>query len=205
MGDDRQELEALVAVAYRQSPFSFDLVVSAFLQALHSHRRPSVCTPFPTSLFTTRHGEKDFDAAEAAVQEVSKLQLDACMTRLRSLAESAEHVNPFAKLPLESLKLMQWLLRFQYEVHLVGDPTLELPKEIYGKFFESRRSTAALSGLLPDYILKLEESGIRPCTAFEDSRSQFGSIFAFHGTPAENLHSILRCGTPLYLLPWLFL
>ncbi|MCO5578596.1 hypothetical protein L7F22_032440 [Adiantum nelumboides] len=46
----------------------------------------------------------------------------------------------------------------------------------------------------PFLILQLKESDARAFTAFEQQRSRFGSVFAFHGTSAENLHSILRCG-----------
>lgn len=190
---DRQELEALVSEAYKRSPLSVDLVVSAFLQALHSHRRPSVCTPFPTSLFS-KHGEKDFAAAEAAVQHFSDIQLDFSGMEAGPLHKPVDNIKMFATLPVEPLKLLQWLLRFQYNVQLVVDPALELPKEISDKLYGSHGFITARSRLLPDYILKLQESDTRACAAFEASKSQFGSIFAFHGTSAENLHSILRCG-----------
>ncbi|KAI5066035.1 hypothetical protein GOP47_0018659 [Adiantum capillus-veneris] len=194
MANERPEVEALVLQAYRRSRFTFDLAISAFLQALHSHRRPSVCTPFPTSLFATEQAEKDFGAAEDAIREFSNLYVDSSMIGSEYALEAAKCENPLSNLSFKSLKLVQWLLRLRYEVHMVGDPALELPKKVAEKLFGSPKSALALSGVLPDYILKLEESDAKACTAFEHQRSRFGSVFAFHGTSAENLHSILRCG-----------
>ncbi len=39
-----------------------------------------------------------------------------------------------------------------------------------------------------------EDSWRRRASAFEAAKAESGSFYAFHGTSAENLHSILRCG-----------
>lgn len=194
MADERHDVETLVLQAYRRSCSTLDLAISAFLQALHSHRRPSVCTPFPTSLFATEQGEKDFGAAEDAIKEFSKLYVDSGMIGSEILHGSAKCENLLSSLSFKSLKFLQWLLRLRYEVHIVGDPAIQLPREVAGKLYGSQKSAIALSGVLPSYVLKLDESDARASPAFEQQRCQSGSIFAFHGTSAENLHSILRCG-----------
>lgn len=39
-----------------------------------------------------------------------------------------------------------------------------------------------------------EDSWRRRASAFDEVKAESGSFYAFHGTWAENLHSILRCG-----------
>ncbi|MCO5578598.1 hypothetical protein L7F22_032442 [Adiantum nelumboides] len=155
MADGRHDVEALVLQAYSRSRFTVDLVISAFLQALHSHRRPSVCTPFPTSLFVTEQAEKDFDAAEAAIREFSNLYIESGMIGSENTHVSAKGESPLSNLSFKSLKLLEWLLRLRYEVHVVEDPTLELPKEIAEKLYVSAKGAVAQFGVLPSYILKV--------------------------------------------------
>lgn len=41
-----------------------------------------------------------------------------------------------------------------------------------------------------------EDSWRRRASGFDAVKAESGSFYAFHGTSAENLHSILRCGKP---------
>lgn len=191
--DELHHLQSSVEGACNRSPWGVDLIISAFVQALHSHRRPSVCTPFPTVLFT-KNGDKDFAAVEAAVQYFPDIHMGFCSSH----SNGADDVrNSYDKMPLESLKLLQWLLRLRYDVQLVADPLLELPRDLLRKFYLERGKIGTGMAQMPDYILKIQESEMRQgggVSMFEEHKLHFGSILAFHGTSAENLHSILRCG-----------
>jgi hypothetical protein len=113
-----------------------------------------VCTPFPTSLFC-EHGEKNYDAALAAVQQIPNIMpvLHKMGSRMSHESEGISH--PFSALPESSLKLVQWLLKFPYDVQLVTDATHVLPEVISDKLYRSNGLIGSQRGLIPDYILKV--------------------------------------------------
>ncbi|GJP50144.1 hypothetical protein CLOM_g9281 [Closterium sp. NIES-68] len=62
---ESQSLIRAIEAACAASPAGADLLVTAFVLSLQSYRRPSVCRPFPSALFTARGPlpDKDYGAA----------------------------------------------------------------------------------------------------------------------------------------------
>ena len=113
-----------------------------------------VCTPFPSFLIS-EHGEKDYDTALAAMRQIPSIRPELYKMGSRTSDESMDISNLFSTLPEISLKLVHWLLKFRYDVQLVTDTTLELPKLISDKLYGCNRFIGSHRGLIPDYILKV--------------------------------------------------
>ncbi|XP_057829849.2 uncharacterized protein LOC131040907 isoform X2 [Cryptomeria japonica] len=160
----------------------------------------SVCTPFPVSLFHTADGnDKDYQAAEEAVQNFPKLDLisSSCIPSDVTYVGTSNYVNPIQGMPLESLNLLYWLLHPRYQLELVQNPAEELSIILPSKLQRGYQANEFNVASSPDHIMRVQkgtknEEDLK--TEFETIKLSFGSMFAFHGTSAENLHSILRCG-----------
>eukprot|EP01018_Ginkgo_biloba_P036000 Gb_24116 [translate_table: standard] len=99
---------------------------------------------------------------------------------------------------LESLNLLYWLLHSHYYPELVTDPEEELSLALPpGAQWKCQGNDFNLASS-PDYVLRIQKvaakTGEDRPTKFEMAKADSGSIIAFHGTSAENLHSIMRCG-----------
>ncbi|XP_024359246.1 uncharacterized protein [Physcomitrium patens] len=218
-GDEEKEvrlgLERSIYEVCKRSPEGSDFLVSAFVQALHSYRRSSVLTPFPSALFTTEDDfkDKDFAAAAAAVQSFPPLQdilscwtchvngLSCGQSAKDDAAGSVQCLYSVGKMSLSALKLLDWILRYRHGIAVVQDPENDLSSlfpPASSPWARYRRGVASEACAVPDYVMKIQESNEDSwrtrASTFESVKAEFGSFHAFHGTSAENLHSILRCG-----------
>ncbi|KAG0602136.1 hypothetical protein M758_11G162700 [Ceratodon purpureus] len=104
------------------------------------------------------------------------------------------------KMSLNALKLLDWILRFRHHVELVQDPVFDLSglfPPAFSPWASFRKEVVSEACTIPDYVMKIrenEEESWRRSSAFDAVKGESGSFYAFHGTSAENLHSILRCG-----------
>uniref|UniRef100_A0A0D6QXU5 Poly [ADP-ribose] polymerase n=1 Tax=Araucaria cunninghamii TaxID=56994 RepID=A0A0D6QXU5_ARACU len=199
---ERGDIERRVYEMCRRSPHGSYLMVTAFVQALRSYRCSSVCTPFPTALFHTAGDvkDKDYQAAEGAVQKFPAIDLISSSDSPREVDanEISNYFNQIQAMPLESLNLLYWLLHPRYQLELVQNPAEELSVVLPLRAHNGCQGNDFHILSSPDYIMRVQK--VRPKngedlqTEFETTKMSLGSIFAFHGTSAENLHSILRCG-----------
>ncbi|OAE31484.1 hypothetical protein AXG93_1670s1020 [Marchantia polymorpha subsp. ruderalis] len=191
---DRASLELAIHDACAKSPEGSDLLICAFIQALRSYRRFSVCAPFPSFLINDARN-KNFKSASEAVAGFPSTK-EVAWSELYEPGDNESVVQSLQHLSVQALMLLNWILRYRYNLQHVEDPNEEFrsflfPKSPWGNIRDSI--------LNPSFVLKVQEvdEGKRGTTAFEAIRTKHGSIMAFHGTTAENLHSILRCGRPL--------
>ncbi|GBG77082.1 hypothetical protein CBR_g23408 [Chara braunii] len=207
---DRAELEESVMDVCRQSPEGVDLLVSSFVQSLRSYRRPTVCAPFPTTFFRkgSEQVEKDFFGAENCVAHFPRIGAIAAAARL-TRAESNEvdgrsqqgqqqnaNRNPLQCLPLRALYLLHWIVTCRRRLRLVEDPASEiahmLPPGTSPWAFSSAGASQWLGSAVPHVVLEVAPPDV--VQPFDLAKAQNGSFMAYHGTSAENLHSIIRCG-----------
>ncbi|BBN10927.1 poly [ADP-ribose] polymerase 16 [Marchantia polymorpha subsp. ruderalis] len=188
---DRASLELAIHDACAKSPEGSDLLICAFIQALRSYRRFSVCAPFPSFLINDARN-KNFKSASEAVAGFPSTK-EVAWSELYEPGDNESVVQSLQHLSVQALMLLNWILRYRYNLQHVEDPNEEFrsflfPKSPWGNIRDSI--------LNPSFVLKVQEvdEGKRGTTAFEAIRTKHGSIMAFHGTTAENLHSILRCG-----------
>ncbi|KAJ7554128.1 hypothetical protein O6H91_06G126700 [Diphasiastrum complanatum] len=202
---ERRMLERSVYEACVSSPEGADLLVNIFVQALMSYRRSSVCKPFPNSLFSECcSNEKDFASAMEAVQHIPDIHKIALSKQPDqeledwTLDRSSYHATALQEMPFMSLKLLQWLLFSREHMELTSDPAKELSRLLTMRFspWTTRASKLGMGkALLPEFVLRVKEAKKDDqLDNFAEIRSRSGSFFAFHGTAAENLYSILRCG-----------
>lgn len=195
---ERAELEAAIYERCRDSPEGADFLISSFVQSLRSYRRPTVCAPFPAPLFPKQGPlpDKDFAAAEDCIALLpSVAAIAGGGTPGGQLA--ARQRSPIEALPSRALRLLHWLLgAHRRRLRLLPDPVHELE----GKLPPGRSPwlPPALTGgasWKPDFVLEVQELPTAAAShPFEEFCTRHGSFMAFHGTAAENLHSILRCG-----------
>ncbi|KAG6547960.1 hypothetical protein Mapa_010781 [Marchantia paleacea] len=188
---DRASLELAIHDACAKSPEGSDLLISAFIQALRSYRRFSVCAPFPSFLINDARN-KNFKSASEAVAGFPSTK-EVAWSELYEPSDNESVVQSLQHLSVEALMLLNWILRFRYNLQHIEDPSEEFKSFLFPK---SPWGNIRDSILNPSFVLKVQEAdeGKWGITAFETIRSKHGSIMAFHGTTTENLHSILRCG-----------
>lgn len=211
---DRIGLEQLVFNLCLESPEGVDFLVTSFVLALRSYRRPTVCAPFPLTLFNTGGAlpDKDFSAAEDAVAHIPRMNSilagGSPQTEVGEGYNEKEGSSPLSDMPIRALRLLQWIVSYRYSVRLVVEPRREV-----GDLFPDGKSPWCIPGnglnvsatlmkqseeLRPQYVMELQ-APVDGCPdrrreVFEAAKVKNGSFMAFHGTSAENIHCILRCG-----------
>eukprot|EP00850_Spirogloea_muscicola_P011695 SM000073S21471 [mRNA] locus=s73:535288:537284:+ [translate_table: standard] len=154
--------------------------------------------------------DEGFAAAEAAVAHFPDVRGIAtgavgALPPSLSLAELGCPVPPaveppagddgLRRMPLPALRLLHWLVAFRRRGLLVPAQPDAAAGHLGG--VGCRACSAVLDLLRPAVALEMrgEDGQEAPGPAvFNEARRQHGSFMAFHGTAAENLHSILRCG-----------
>ncbi|KAK3242286.1 hypothetical protein CYMTET_48022 [Cymbomonas tetramitiformis] len=177
-GDNLEDARIKVEEICTVSPVGADLMMSAFYIAIQSYRRPSVCTPFPSNIFWKadhclggNNRDKDFEKASN------------CMDSMPSVEEIS--VGALAHCPPETTRLALWLLDSKCVFTNVRHAT-------YDDISRDLESTTSWpperKDVCPSHILAVDRDETDSSLGFEGAKT------AFHGTPGENLHSILRCG-----------
>eukprot|EP00271_Cylindrocystis_brebissonii_P010121 TRINITY_DN26216_c0_g1_i1.p1 TRINITY_DN26216_c0_g1~~TRINITY_DN26216_c0_g1_i1.p1 ORF type:complete len:467 (-),score=91.26 TRINITY_DN26216_c0_g1_i1:1058-2458(-) len=216
LGSCRAALERAAYEACRANPEGADFLITAFAQALRSYRRPTVCAPFPTFLFQTQGPlpDKDFCAAEAALQQLPAIPAIASspppLTPCTSPATCPDcssppapaastpslSSSPLEQLPLPTLRLLLWVLAYRSGARVLKEPARDLASQLPPTTcpFPARAIAEREPHLVVEVGGAVGGVSSRRAELFEKTSAAHGSFWAFHGTPAENLHSILRCG-----------
>jgi len=160
----RAEIERVLLEDIRNCPPSADLLITFFSAALSSYRRATVCNPFPDHLYND--GVPNYDAAISALHEIPAVK-DILRRGLSSLSWDA-------------LLLLQWILCMENQIVRHCGPNRN----------RSSKENFSRPGTLSFEIVQLANAGqVLP------DRGDSGDIYsAFHGSPLENWHSIIRSG-----------
>ncbi|KAJ5070462.1 poly adp-ribose polymerase family member parp [Anaeramoeba ignava] len=164
-------LGANVSSEIEQQPDLVDLLITMAVTACYSSRNDLIFDPFPTDFLDPTTKAKKFDELKKvldsfpSVDEMSKFGRDE-----RKLRGYLESLHP------ESYRLLRWLITTN-RAHLIK---LEESQQITE--FNTKNQFLLLSG--PPQ----KES------AFQELKKNNPSVYAFHGSPVENWHCILRTG-----------
>lgn len=165
------ELQAVLQAA---DPWATDLLLSALAAAAASRRRATCTTPFPTSLFQTADGERDYDALLENVQ---------------TLPPAGPLAAALDGLSRQQASLLHWLLTHsQRPVGGVRRCTLRAVQEQMPLLTGWMVDVGRNPGLRPHAVLQLSEL---PRDLVDGSGQR---VLAFHGTSMDNIHSILHHG-----------
>ncbi|KAJ5076731.1 poly adp-ribose polymerase family member parp [Anaeramoeba ignava] len=159
-----------VASEIKKRPDVVDLLITIGYSAATSGRNAMIFDPFPTDFMENDKCDyselvKAFNSLPS-VEEMSKYSNDE--RDLRAFLETSCHKN--------SYRLLRWLITSN-RAHLIKIPVFAKIKD-----FKSDSQFLLLSGP-PQKEAK-----------FQNLKKQYPSVFAFHGSPTENWHSILRKG-----------
>jgi len=154
-----------------------DLLVCMLLRAALSARRDIILDPYPR-VYGGQNGKekvfdpqaKDFNKLQETVEAIVKLRQENAATM------GASWSTLRSRMPAEGLALVKWVVASNrsYLAPLQDDERIAE--------FETPYQYLLISAP-PDRENR-----------FQELKSQYGSTFAFHGSPAENWHSILRNG-----------
>eukprot|EP01156_Anaeramoeba_ignava_P022852 Anaeramoba_ignava/c21107_g2_i2.p1 GENE.c21107_g2_i2~~c21107_g2_i2.p1 ORF type:complete len:707 (+),score=216.28 c21107_g2_i2:54-2174(+) len=164
-------LGANVSSEIEQQPDLVDLLITMAVTACYSSRNDLIFDPFPTDFLDPTTKAKKFDELKKvldsfpSVDEMAKFGRDE-----RKLRGYLESLHP------ESYRLLRWLITTN-RAHLIK---LEESQQITE--FNTKNQFLLLSG--PPQ----KES------AFQELKKNNPSVYAFHGSPVENWHCILRTG-----------
>mmetsp|Transcript_37928 Transcript_37928/g.62945 ORF Transcript_37928/g.62945 Transcript_37928/m.62945 type:complete len:686 (-) Transcript_37928:552-2609(-) len=159
-------------------PQTVDLLISMIVAADTGQRRALTVDPFPREFLGTS-GEKNFTDLRAM------LELFPSVEEMSKVADLKEHLDKRDPAKKRLYKLLRWLLATN-RCHLV--------KVEESKLFQAM-------GTPHQYILY--SSPPERESKFRQLKKQYGTFLAFHGSPLENWHCILRrglknaSGTPL--------
>ncbi|GMH39851.1 hypothetical protein BSKO_07755 [Bryopsis sp. KO-2023] len=161
--------------ALHEYPEGCDLLISAFVAAANHIRRPTVCVPFPPDLFLDALGGRDYNACRATISSLPSIKRISQPGGLSSLTG-------------DQLRFLEWLLLNARQRH-------KLVKVSADQFHADLRTRLNGGGVqlgdsLPT-ILKVDNGdagGEDPI--FSENVLTVG----FHGTAAENVHSIMQNG-----------
>jgi len=153
-----------------------DVLVAMSVIAANSAQHELIFNPFPTIFDskTKKHvlnsNRKDFKVLREILETFPTVQELTRASSFQILKQSMENRHP------HSFSLLQWILTSNRS-HIVK---LSLEKHI------KSMST-------PHQYLLLSSPPEKEAT-FQNLKQKYGSVFAFHGSPMENWHAILREG-----------
>jgi len=152
-----------------------DLLICFALIAAKSYRRELILNPYPlvlkdenTKLFDP--DKKDYNMVVETLKHIPSITESSKDKDFYGLKTDIEEIDP------NSFHLLQWIISSNRS-HIVL-----LPEEIRIKSMISKHQYLLLSA-------PPERENV-----FRKNKKKFGSCFAFHGSSAENWHSILRRG-----------
>lgn len=159
-----------------KEPMSADLLLTLFISAVHNYRKTSICDPFPEEF--VEGPERNYEDVEFYCKALPSLL-------------NLKKQNSLANLPLKGLKLLSFIIDTEYydELTLTQISLEQYVNETSG--IDSKQSSSSN----PNYIIKIEYGDKHPMNkSFSNLKAQHGSIMAFHGSPLENFHCIVRNG-----------
>jgi poly[ADP-ribose] polymerase 16 len=197
----RRAVEARVAAGVREASASgVDALLSLLSASLATLRRSSVANPFPPFLVRRAAGgggeglgggrEKQFEelvATLCAIPPAATLLSAGSGGGGGGGSSAAEIPRSLHELPTTALQLLQWALT-------------ALPARLTPVRNQTPADAASLAPLLryrrgdpacPDVVLSVS---LGDDAEFERLAALHGTCLAFHGSPAENFHSILHNG-----------
>eukprot|EP00729_Bicosta_minor_P013053 gene13053-27902_t len=196
--DDEVEGPNILTVVERD-PAAADFLISIFMAALNSYRSTTLVKPFPKRFrrdpppgVAEREGSDEFNdfdrlrACAAAIPPVDQI--------IKSNASENDGSRPSSAItpPLdeECSSLLRWVIqnrKFRVVTHATT---------MYDKIQASTGTSSY--PIKPDLIMEIvhsEDTLPEPARRrFLNLEEEHGSMIAYHGTPLENLHSILRSG-----------
>jgi len=165
-------LGANVDAELKRAPEIADLLISLACAAINSARSESVFNPFPMADFAPL-GKKDLPKLKAALEGLPSLAELVGVADIRSFLDQ---IDPAPAHNKTYYRLLRWLLTSN-RAHLVRLSEEQQIKEM---------STP--------YQYMLLTATPEKESRFRQLKKTFGSFLAFHGSPMENWHSILRNG-----------
>jgi poly [ADP-ribose] polymerase 6/8 len=154
-----------------------DLLVSMTINAVKSNRNNVIFSPFPT-VFDPDHPDRPVLSEErkdmALVQEIlNRMPSVEEMTKAKDFGTLKEQIDRAHRL---CFPLLQWIISSNRS-HII-----KIPEQYHIKLMQTPHQYL-LASAPPEKEAK-----------FQLLKKQHGSKFAFHGSPIENWHSILRVG-----------
>jgi hypothetical protein len=160
-----------------KNPVTCDFLLSLFCAALFSYRRASVCDPVPVYFISEKINEKNFG------------EIELCLKHFLDVHSLSAHPQEISKLSMKSLMLLDWIINPEFDGLSLKCISLS---EFKQKFEDNKPIPPYLE---PNYVFEItykdfHDSYERFCCFKQQYRISYG----YHGSPLENIHSILRNG-----------
>jgi hypothetical protein len=160
-----------------KNPVTCDFLLSLFCAALFSYRRASVCDPVPVYFISEKINEKNFG------------EIELCLKHFLDVHSLSAHPQEISKLSMKSLMLLDWIINPEFDGLSLKCISLS---EFKQKFEDDKPIPPYLE---PNYVFEItykdfHDSYERFCCFKQQYRISYG----YHGSPLENIHSILRNG-----------
>ncbi|XP_075681389.1 poly(ADP-ribose) polymerase 16 [Dermatophagoides pteronyssinus] len=159
---------------------SYDLRLTLFASALYSLKTTTVLKPYPDDYYDHDHQEirrhqliKVFETISGPINRVISLSDHQCHNR-------------------HTVQLIHWILsQGSFDLkHVKIEEIDQKARDILGDNLEEQRNR-----LRPNHLFAVTYPDDRyRSRKFNDLAAQYGSFYAFHGSPMENFHSILHNG-----------
>jgi hypothetical protein len=198
-----------------KNPVTCDFLLSLFCAALFSYRRASVCDPVPVYFISEKINEKNFGEIELCLKHFldvhslsahprnntptlshesnnyTQLQSDIQKhdKRIEEIGTDISFLEEISKLSMKSLMLLDWIINPEFDGLSLKCISLS---EFKQKFEDNKPIPPYLE---PNYVFEItykdfHDSYERFCCFKQQYRISYG----YHGSPLENIHSILRNG-----------
>jgi len=163
----------------KTSPEVVDMLVMFAKEAVKSVRRDLIFLPYPLvfdikdkqkKIFDPEH--KDYDLVEGLLGRIPSVQVISSNKSLK-VSEELDKISPYAH------PFLNWLVSSNHSIFVRVPDEIAIP-EIHCKQFLM--------------MINSREKEIE----FRALRQQYGSVLAFHGSPAYNWHSIVRSGLKVF-------
>ncbi|KAL6060336.1 Protein mono-ADP-ribosyltransferase parp16 [Balamuthia mandrillaris] len=155
-----------------RAPEVIDLLITVALACAQSTRADTMFTPFPSD-FISQDKKKDFELLKKVLADLPAVQELASAGDVRHYLDELDPNPPGQKI---YYRLVRWLLTSN-RAHLVR-----------------LKEDQQISAMSTPYQYMLLTAAPEREARFEQLKKQHGSFFAFHGSPMENWHPIMRTG-----------
>ena len=171
----RDVMESKIRQLCQEEPEVCDILISAFFSAMKSSRASTALVPFPASFKKER-----FDGSPAKERDHGAIR-DAMSECPSVVAMASEDASVLSTLSDETIELLWWIL------------CLEPPSRRFT--VRKRNGNGRLGTGEPICVLDIDW-GEDPNLPFEMAQStmKVPPTVAYHGSPGDNWHSILRMG-----------
>jgi len=151
-----------------------DMLLYFAQEAIKSSRRNIIFDPYPLIFDPADRTKKIFDPDNKDYSKVERILTQipttkSIMTQGKKMSEELARIDPFAN------ALLNWVISSNRSFFV------KLPPEI------------EISGIKCEQFLMLSSPPDKE-KVFRSLRKKYGSVYAFHGSPNENWHSIVRHG-----------